>query len=110
MKHHRLEGMTGGWFIGQFTPAALSSSDVEVALKRYRAGEREAAHFHKVATEVTLVVEGRVRMAGREWAAGDIVVLEPGEVTDFEALTDATNVVVKIPGALDDKYLAGAGT
>ena len=25
----------------------------------------------------------------------------------FEALTDATTVVVKVPGALDDKYIVG---
>ena len=36
---------------------------------------------------------------------GDIVVVEPGEATDFEALDDAVNVVVKIPGVNNDKYL-----
>lgn len=30
--------------------------------------------------------------------------MEPGDVTDFQALTDVINVVVKIPGANDDKY------
>jgi hypothetical protein len=45
-------------------------------------------------------------MVGKEWTNGDIVVLSPGEVTDFEALTDAVNVVVKTPGVLGDKYLA----
>jgi quercetin dioxygenase-like cupin family protein len=106
MKHARLEDMVKGWFVGGFQPTALATQACEVAVKRYRAGDREAAHFHKVATEVTLVLSGRVRMAGREWGEGDIVVLAPGEVTDFEALTDAVNVVVKTPGALDDKYPA----
>ena len=62
-------------------------------------------HFHKVATEITVVVSGRVRMAGREFADGDIVTLEPGFATNFEAMTDAITVVVKHPGAPDDKYL-----
>jgi quercetin dioxygenase-like cupin family protein len=106
MKHARLEDMVKGWFVGGFQPTALATQACEVAVKRYRAGDREAAHFHKVASEVTLVLSGRVRMAGREWGEGDIVVLAPGEVTDFEALTDAVNVVVKTPGALDDKYPA----
>lgn len=105
MKSFRLEDMIGGWFVGAFQPAALSTSDVEVAVKRYVAGEKEAAHFHKVATEVTLVLEGTVVMRGRQWSAGDIIVLSPGEATSFEAVTDATNVVVKLPGALNDKYL-----
>ena len=33
------------------------------------------------------------------------MVMEPGDVTDFEALTDAVNVVVKIPGVNNDKYI-----
>lgn len=105
MKVLRLDDMTRGWFVGGFAPTALATEACEVALKHYRAGDAEAAHFHKVATEITLVVSGRVRMVGREFGAGDIVVLEPGEVTGFEALEDAVNVVVKLPGALNDKYL-----
>lgn len=106
MKHARLDEMVKGWFVGRFTPTALTTDACEVAVKRYKAGECEDAHYHKVATEVTLILEGRVRMAGAEWGPGDIIVLSPGEVTDFEALTDAVNVVVKTPGALNDKYLA----
>lgn len=30
--------------------------------------------------------------------------MEPGEATDFYAVTDAENVVVKLPGANNDKY------
>ena len=44
-------------------------------------------------------------MRDQVWEAGDIIVLEPGEVTSFEAMTDATTVVVKVPGALNDKYV-----
>lgn len=104
MKHVRLEEMVRGWFIGRFAPSVYDTSACEVALKNYTRGDCEGAHFHKVATEITLVVSGRIRMAGNEWQAGDIIVLEPGEVSAFEALTDSVNVVVKIPGVIDDKY------
>ena len=50
-------------------------------------------------------MSGRVRMAGREWGAGDVVVLAPGEATAFRALTEAVTVVVKVPGQLDDKFV-----
>ncbi len=106
MKHARLSSMTKGWFIGSFEPTAHSTGACEVAVKSYQAGEKEAAHFHKVATEITLILSGRVRMAGREWGEGDIIILEPGEVTDFEALLPTVNVVVKVPGAIGDKYTA----
>lgn len=105
MKTAHLEDMIKGWFVGNFTPTALTTEACEVAVKTYKAGEREDAHYHKIATEVTLVLSGRVRMAGKEWEGGDIIVLSPGETTDFKALTDAVNVVVKIPGAKNDKFL-----
>ena len=104
MKTARLEDMTKGWFVGAFSPTAHATDACEVGVKRYKAGDKEAAHLHKVATEITLVLEGRVRMAGAEWSAGDIVALDPGEASDFECLADAVTIVVKTPGALDDKY------
>jgi len=106
MKNFRLDDMTKGWFVGAFAPTAHATNDCEVAVKSYKAGAYEAPHFHRIATETTLILSGSVRMAGREWSAGDIIVLAPGEITDFEALTDAVNVVVKTPGALVDKYAA----
>lgn len=108
MRHARLEAMTKGWFVGSFDPTALATDACEVAVKHYHAGDTEALHHHKVATEITLVLAGRIRMAGREWGPNDIIVLEPGEASEFEALTDAVNVVVKTPGALNDKYLGAA--
>ena len=105
MKSAKLKDMTGGWFIGNFEPSLKKTVDVEVAVKEYRAGDKEQAHYHKVATEYTAVINGTVKMFGREWHTGDIIIVEPGDVTSFEAITDAVNVVVKIPGANDDKYL-----
>ena len=97
--------MVKGWFVGDFAPAAARTAAAEVGVKSYRAGDAEPAHYHKVATELTLVASGRVRMCGREWGPGDIVTVEPGEATAFEALTDAVTVVVKLPSAAGDKYL-----
>ena len=104
---YRLEDMVGGWFVGNFEPNTFQTESAEVAVKTYRSGDSEDAHFHKIATEITLVLEGRIRMCGREWSAGDIIVLTPGETTDFLALTDCRNVVVKVPGALNDKFSVG---
>ena len=98
--------MTKGWFIGNFNPSLFKTNDVEVAVKSYNKGDKEAAHFHKIATEYTVIISGRVKMNNVEYTAGDIIVMEPGEVTDFECLEDnTTNVVVKLPGANNDKYL-----
>ncbi|NAO55449.1 hypothetical protein [Pseudomonas syringae] len=105
MKTARLEDMVKGWFVGGFEPAVFSTESCEVGVKTYKAGEKEAAHYHKVATEITVLIAGSVNMRDQVWHAGDIIVLEPGDITEFEALTDATTVVVKVPGALADKYV-----
>lgn len=106
MRTALLENMIKGWFVGDFEPTLLRTRDVEVAVKRYSAGETEAWHYHKIATELTVVIQGRVRMCGQEFGAGQIIVLDPGEGTDFEALEPSMTAVVKIPGAKDDKYHA----
>ena len=108
MKLAKLSAMVKGWFVGNFEPTLCRTNAVEVAVKTYRAGDAEGAHYHKVATGLTVIVSGRVRMNGVEYGPDDIIVMEPGDVTDFEALTDAVNVVVKIPGANNDKYLKEA--
>jgi quercetin dioxygenase-like cupin family protein len=99
-----LADMTKGWFVGDFAPTALRTTAAEVAVKAYRAGDREDRHHHKVATEITLILSGEVRMNGTTYRGGDIVRIEPGESTDFEAVTDTTTVVVKVPSAAGDKY------
>jgi quercetin dioxygenase-like cupin family protein len=97
--------MVKGWFVGNFTPTLIQTNDVEVAVKEYKAGDLDNRHFHKISTEITVIVSGRVRMNGVEYVKGDIVVIEPNQSTDFEALEDTITTVVKYPGANNDKYL-----
>ena len=104
MQLHKLSDMTKGWFVGDFSPVVLHSRAAEVAVKSYAAGTVEPRHLHKVASEVTLIVSGRARMGETLLEAGDIALIEPGEATDFEALTDVTTVVVKTPSVAGDKY------
>jgi mannose-6-phosphate isomerase-like protein (cupin superfamily) len=102
---HRLDKMVGGWFVGAFEPTALHLDAAEVAVKHYRAGETEAVHVHRLATEVTLVLSGRARMCGREVGPGEILVLPPGVASGFHAITEVTTVVVKTPSAPGDKHV-----
>ena len=104
MKVYQLEKMVKGWFVGDFEPTVLRTTDVEVAVKKYQAGDCEAIHHHRLATEITVIVAGQVRMNGVVYSAGDILVIEPNQATDFLAITDVLTTVVKYPGAKDDKY------
>ncbi|MBT5491118.1 hypothetical protein HOK00_02105 [bacterium] len=105
MKVAKLEDMVKGWFVGNFDPTLLKTNDVEIAVKEYKKGDYEEKHYHKIATEITVIVSGRVKMNDVEYKKGDIIVTEPFEATDFEALEDTVNTVVKYPGANNDKYL-----
>jgi hypothetical protein len=108
MKVHQLDDMTKGWFVGQFSPTLVSTTEVEIAVKNYKAGEYEPIHHHKIATEITVITAGTVRMNGIEYSAGAIIVLEPNDASDFLAISDVTSTVVKIPGAPNDKYQGAA--
>jgi len=104
MKYNNLDDMFKGWFVGDFAPTALATSACEVAVKRYKAGEKEDRHFHKIGTEVTVILHGSAAMNGVVLDEGQIVTINPGEATDFLAITDVTTVVVKTPSVVNDKY------
>lgn len=105
IEKYELDDMVKGWFIGNFNPTLYATNDVEVAVKIYKAGDAEAAHHHKIGTEFTVVLSGEVEMNGVRYGHGAIVKINPGVSTDFKALVDTTTVVVKIPGASNDKYI-----
>ncbi|WP_456310197.1 hypothetical protein [Serratia proteamaculans] len=105
MNSYQLDDMVRGWFVGAFTPSLFSTNEVEVAVQHFKAGDVEKKHFHKIATEITVIVSGKARMNGIEYAAGSIIKISPGESTNFEAIEDTVTTVVKLPGALNDKYL-----
>lgn len=105
MKHDQLAGMVRGWFVGDFTPSVVKTKEFEVAIQRYSAGDKEALHHHRIATEITVVLAGTARMFDKVWSDGDIITIQPGEATAFEALTDVTTVVVKLPSVSGDKHL-----
>jgi hypothetical protein len=105
MKVFDLDQMVKGWFVGNFNPTVLSTNAVEIAVKKYMAGEYESPHYHKIATEITVISDGEVKMNGIHYKSGSIIVIEPNQVTDFMAITNVTTTVVKFPGTNDDKYL-----
>jgi quercetin dioxygenase-like cupin family protein len=105
MKKDRLDNFVKGWVVGNFEPTLFQTDDFEVAVKNYKAGDYEEKHYHKVATEWTIISKGRVLMNGEEYSEGDVITIEPNEATDFKVLEDTTTTVIKIPCVKGDKYL-----
>ena len=106
MKKYNLEDFTKGWLVGHFDPSIIKTKDVEVGVKKYKAGDFESMHYHRIATEITCIIQGEVEMNGVRHKQGDVILIEPHEETDFKAITDVINVVIKHPGATNDKYIS----
>lgn len=105
MEKFNLKDFTRGWVYGNFEPTLMNSSDTEVSIKRYGKGDHEEKHFHKVATEWTIILEGAVEMNGVMYYKDDIIKINPNESTDFKCLTDVITIVIKSPCVKDDKYV-----
>lgn len=104
MKIAHIDDMKGGWLIGDFEPSLLKTSQFEVAYKFFDKGEVHEAHIHKIATEFNYLTKGKLIIRGRTLEAGDIFVIEPGEVADPVFLENCEIMVVKTPSVKDDKY------
>lgn len=96
---------TKGWFIGNFEPSLLKTTDFEVAIKEYKAGTVEDEHFHKEAIEFTIVLDGTITMNGVEHNRNDICLIEKNETNIFESITDSRLLVIKTPSVNGDKYI-----
>lgn len=105
MEQHNLNDFIKGWFIGDFKPTLINNEHFEVAVKRYKAGDYEESHHHKIATEITVIVEGEVEMNGIKYMKDDIITIQPNESTDFKCITDVVTVVIKKPSENNDKYI-----
>ncbi|MGR5246950.1 hypothetical protein ACPV4Z_00290 [Vibrio aestuarianus] len=105
MDKHNINDFVRGWFVGGFEPTLFKTTDVEVAVQKFKKGDKEVSHCHKIAIEITMIVSGKAKMKDKVLNEGDILRINPGEYTDFEALEDTVTTVVKLPGALNDKYL-----
>jgi len=100
-----IDNFSKGWFIGNFSPTLLHSENFEVAIKRYRKGDVETSHCHKIATEYTIIVSGVAKMNDQLFYQDDIAIVYPNEYVKFEAITDVVTTVIKTPSVLNDKFI-----
>jgi len=104
MDVYRIEDMVGGWFIGDFEPAAFRTVGIEVAYHRYTKGQEWPKHHHKLATEINYMISGALTLNGFQINRGDVFVIHPRESVKPKYLEDCEVIVVKIPSVPGDKY------
>jgi hypothetical protein len=92
-----------GWFIGDFVGAVHRTKDFEVTYQK-NPRTQTPSHIHKIAHEITLVISGRQICNGEMFEAGDICILEPGDISQIEYLEETEVVTIKIPSCPSDKH------
>ena len=105
MKRYELSDFHEGWLCGAFSPSIMNTSDFEVGIKSFRAGDTEAKHHQRTAIEITFIVFGEVRIGDEKFGPGEICFIPPLESADFESITDSKLVVIKSPSVPTDKVL-----
>jgi quercetin dioxygenase-like cupin family protein len=100
-----LDKFIKGWLVGDFEPSLIKSKDIEVGIKFYKKGDIESNHYHKIATEYTVVVSGVVKMMDTIFRQGDIAIVQPNVCNQFECIENACVVVFKTPSVVGDKYI-----
>ena len=104
LEYNNLKNMTNGWFIGNFIPTVLDTKDFEVGLLSFKKGQLTDKHYHKIATEYNLVVNGMVKINDYVFEKDEIFILKPYEWSESEFLEDTEILVVKTPSVKGDKY------
>ena len=100
-----LNEYTKGWLVGNFSPALFQSNDVEVGVKKYKSGDKEARHVHNFVDEYTIILTGVVKMNDKIYSENDIIYIPKTTSTDFECLEDSITLVIKTPSVPSDKEL-----
>ena len=105
MNKFNLKDFFKGWVVGNFEPSLLKSEDFEVAIQTYSAGDEEQQHYHKIGTEISLMVVGSASFNGEVINENEGVVIKPKVSNVFKAITDCKVLVIKYPSDTQDKYL-----
>lgn len=104
MRIAKLSDMTRGWFVGDFEPSIYRTKKFEVGILSHKKDEVWPAHIHKVATEINVLISGKMQIQNTIIEPGTVFMLEPYEVGDPIFLEDCTVVTVKTPSVIGDKY------
>jgi hypoxanthine phosphoribosyltransferase len=104
MEIFKISDMKGGWFAGDFLPTAYKTKEFEVCYKKHYKGEEWPTHYHKISTEINLLIKGSMIIQETKLNEGDIFILKPFEIANPIFLEDCEVLIVKTPSSIGDKY------
>jgi hypothetical protein len=104
MKLAKLKDFYRGWFIGNFEPSIHATDYYECGILSHKKSEVWPKHYHKIATEINVLIEGSMTICGKEIFKDDIFILHPGEIADPVFHEDCKILCIKMPSIPSDKY------
>ena len=104
VKQSRIESMTRGWLIGDFTPSILKTSQFEVGYLSHKKGEIWPAHVHNDANEYNVLIRGRMQVNNEIIEQGTIFIIQKGMLTKAVFFEDCEVLCIKCPSKPSDKY------
>lgn len=104
-KKLNLSDFLGGWLVGDFNPSLIKTDELEVGIKIIPAGTLGDGHYHKVATEYTIILEGHAIDNDIDYLKGDIITIKPNEKNFTKFVTETTILIIKSKSILNDKYI-----
>jgi translation initiation factor IF-1 len=105
MKVDRIENFLNGWFVGSFTPTTYDTTKFEVAYKKHKKDEIYDCHYHKVGTEINLLIRGKMSIQDVELNDGDIFILQPYEISNPVFFSDCEVLVIRNISGIKDKFI-----
>jgi hypothetical protein len=100
-----IKNYENGWFVGTFTPTVHKTEEFEVAFKKHKKGEYVEPHYHKIATEINLLVKGKMVIQDIELNEGEIFIMKPYEIANPIFLEDSEIFVIKTSTGIKDKFI-----
>lgn len=100
-----LEDFTRGWFIGNFLPSIIKTSDFEIAKLHHYKDEKWPFHYHKEADEYNVLLKGTMLLNGQMISANTIFIIHKNEIACPFFLEDCHVLCIKAPSSPKDKYI-----
>ena len=104
VKKNKLEHMTRGWLVGNFTPSILKTNAFEVGYLKHHKGQEWPAHLHKEADEYNILIKGKLSINNEIIDEGEIFIIPKGMLSSAKFLEDCEIVCIKVPSNTNDKF------
>ena len=101
----KLTDFTRGWFIGNFLPNIIKTSDFEIAKLHHGKDEKWPFHYHKEADEYNVLLKGKMILNGNIIHEKSLFIIHKNEIACPFFLEDCQVLCIKSPSSPKDKYI-----